>query len=252
MTRLNWVRDLDCIPFLITGFIAELVDSSLGMAYGVLSNSILLSMGLGAALSSATIHSAEVFLTAASGLSHLRLGNFDRELFLSLLIPGMISAILGAYVLSSFDTSFISPLIQIYLIIMGILVIFRSRKAFLMPINIKPAALGLLGGFLDATGGGGWGPIVTGTLVANGSDVKKTIGSVNTAEFFITLSQTITFIVLAKINWQYTLFILLGGLPSVVIGAYIVRAAGREKLMLIVGSLIIIVNLYNIFRKFFL
>jgi len=246
------VRDLDCIPFLITGFIAELVDSSLGMAYGVLSNSILLSMGLGAALSSATIHSAEVFLTAASGLSHLRLGNFDRELFLSLLIPGMISAILGAYVLSSFDTSFISPLIQIYLIIMGILVIFRSRKAFLMPINIKPAALGLLGGFLDATGGGGWGPIVTGTLVANGSDVKKTIGSVNTAEFFITLSQTITFIVLAKINWQYTLFILLGGLPSVVIGAYIVRAAGREKLMLIVGSLIIIVNLYNIFRKFFL
>lgn len=246
------MRDLDCIPFLITGFIAELVDSSLGMAYGVLSNSILLSMGLGAALSSATIHSAEVFLTAASGLSHLRLGNFDRELFLSLLIPGMISAILGAYVLSSFDTSFISPLIQIYLIIMGILVIFRSRKAFLMPINIKPAALGLLGGFLDATGGGGWGPIVTGTLVANGSDVKKTIGSVNTAEFFITLSQTITFIVLAKINWQYTLFILLGGLPSVVIGAYIVRAAGREKLMLIVGSLIIIVNLYNIFRKFFL
>ena len=243
---------MDCIPFLITGFIAELVDSSLGMAYGVLSNSILLSMGLGAALSSATIHSAEVFLTAASGLSHLRLGNFDRELFLSLLIPGMISAILGAYVLSSFDTSFISPLIQIYLIIMGILVIFRSRKAFLMPINIKPAALGLLGGFLDATGGGGWGPIVTGTLVANGSDVKKTIGSVNTAEFFITLSQTITFIVLAKINWQYTLFILLGGLPSVVIGAYIVRAAGREKLMLIVGSLIIIVNLYNIFRKFFL
>jgi len=252
LARLNWVRDLDCIPFLITGFIAELVDSSLGMAYGVLSNSILLSMGLGAALSSATIHSAEVFLTAASGLSHLRLGNFDRELFLSLLIPGMISAILGAYVLSSFDTSFISPLIQIYLIIMGILVIFRSRKAFLMPINIKPAALGLLGGFLDATGGGGWGPIVTGTLVANGSDVKKTIGSVNTAEFFITLSQTITFIVLAKINWQYTLFILLGGLPSVVIGAYIVRAAGREKLMLIVGSLIIIVNLYNIFRKFFL
>jgi uncharacterized membrane protein YfcA len=246
------VNGLDCIPFLITGFIAELVDSSLGMAYGVLSNSILLSMGLSAALSSATIHSAEVFLTAASGISHLRLGNFDRELFLSLLIPGMISAILGAYVLSSFDTSFISPLIQIYLIIMGVLIILRSRKHFLMPINVKPAALGLLGGFLDATGGGGWGPVVTGTLVANGSDVKKTIGSVNTAEFFITLSQTITFIALTKINWQYTLLILLGGLPSAVIGAYITRVTRREKLMIIVGVLIIIVNLYNILRKFYL
>jgi uncharacterized membrane protein YfcA len=246
------VNGLDCIPFLITGFIAELVDSSLGMAYGVLSNSILLSMGLSAALSSATIHSAEVFLIAASGISHLRLGNFDRELFLSLLIPGMISAILGAYVLSSFDTSFISPLIQTYLIIMGVLIILRSRKHFLMPINVKPAALGLLGGFLDATGGGGWGPVVTGTLVANGSDVKKTVGSVNIAEFFITLSQTITFIALTKINWQYTLLVLLGGLPSAVIGAYIVRAAKREKLMIMVGAIIIIVNLYSILRKFYL
>ncbi|MEM0269002.1 MAG: sulfite exporter TauE/SafE family protein [Candidatus Korarchaeum sp.] len=234
---------------MLAGFIAELIDSSLGMAYGVISNSILLSLGFGAALASATVHSSEVFLTIASGLSHIRLGNMDRKLFLSLLIPGSTSAVLGAYVLSSVDTSFLKPLIQSYLIMMGVLIILRSRGVVVKGLRVRPSLLGFIGGFLDATGGGGWGPVVTGTLIANGSDVRKTIGSVNASEFFVTVSQTITFLIFSKVSWDYTLFLLVGGIPSAFLGAYLCSRIKRDKLMTIVGMAIIVINTYGIMIK---
>lgn len=230
----------------LAGFVSELVDSSLGMAYGVMSNSILLSLGFGAAVASATVHSSEVFLTAASGLSHVKLGNLDRKLFLSLLVSGSTSSALGAFVLSSADTSFLKPLIHIYLVAMGVLIVLRSRGILLRSLRVRPSLLGLIGGFLDAAGGGGWGPVVAGTLVANGSDVRRTIGSVNASEFFITVSQTITFLAFSKVSWDYTFLLLAGGVPSAFLGAYLCSKLRREKLMIIVGIVIIIINTYNI------
>ncbi|WP_395647920.1 sulfite exporter TauE/SafE family protein [Terricaulis sp.] len=182
--------------FLVVGFVAQLVDGALGMAYGVISSSVLLAFGVPPAQISATVHAAECFTTGASSASHMAHKNVDWRLFLRLAPAGIVGGVAGAYVLTGFDPTLIKALVIVYL---GILGIFMLLKAIQGPKEEEPqlkhvVPLGVAGGFLDASGGGGWGPIVSSTLLGRGHAPRYVIGSVNTAEFFVTVAISAAFL----------------------------------------------------------
>jgi len=229
---------------IIVGFIAEMIDNTLGMAYGVTSNSFLLSFGLAPAVASATVHTAEVFTTAVAGVSHFKLGNVDKKLFLNLVIPGVLMAAFGAYFLVNFPIGIVSKAVSIYLIIMGTLIILRAFGKVIISRKINRKVLAGIGGFLDAVGGGGWGPVVTSTLMANNEDPKKTVGSVNAAEFFVTVSEALVFYTLMGVKYpEIVIGLLIGGVIAAPIGAYVCKKAPTKLLMIAVGLLIISLNL---------
>lgn len=182
--------------FLLVGFFAQLVDGAVGMAYGVISSSVLLAFGVPPAQVSATIHAAECFTTGASGTSHLMHKNVDWRLLLRLAPAGIVGGVIGAYLLTGFEPTFIKAFIVAYLGILGLFLLFRAiRGPREEPPHLKHVIpLGVAGGFLDASGGGGWGPIVTTTLLGRGHAPRYAIGSVNTAEFFVTVAISATFI----------------------------------------------------------
>ena len=159
-----------------------MIDGALGMAYGVSSTAFLLSLGIPPAAASASIHTAEIFTSGVSGLSHLGLGNVDKELFKRLVIPGVLGGVLGAYTLSAVPGEIIKPFVSLYLLVMGMVILCKAlEKTPGKQVDVRLFPLGAVGGFLDAIGGGGWGPIMTSTLVANGNHLWFTIGSVNIA-----------------------------------------------------------------------
>jgi uncharacterized membrane protein YfcA len=182
--------------FLLVGFFAQLVDGAVGMAYGVISSSVLLAFGVPPAQASATIHAAECFTTGASGASHLAHRNVDWRLFFRLAPAGVIGGVVGAYLLTQFDATFIKALVIAYLGLLGVFMMWRAlREPKEEPPHLNHVApIGLVGGFLDASGGGGWGPIVTSTLLGHGHTPRYVIGSVNSAEFVVTLAISITFL----------------------------------------------------------
>jgi len=239
--------------FIIVGFIAQIIDGALGMAYGVSSNTFLLSIGIPPATASASVHMAEIFTTAVSGFSHWRLKNIDRSLILKLLIPGVLGGITGAYLLSNLPGDMLKPYISAYLAIMGIVII---RKALLKNQEEKKVTtfiipLGLIGGFFDAIGGGGWGPIVTSTLVARGNNPRYTIGSVNAAEFFVTFAESVTFILtLGLTHWKIILGLLIGGVIAAPLAAILCKKLPVKALMLGVGILILILSIRTIILSF--
>ena len=247
---MNWGK---FILFILIGFAAQIIDGTLGMAYGVSCRTFLKTVaGVPSALASAVVHVAEVPTTLASGLSHIRLKNVDKSLFFHLVIPGVIGGVAGAWFLSSAGDA-LEPFIDAYLIIMGVVIMrkaFRkSQKERHIGKGIYP--LGLAGGFLDATGGGGWGPVVTSTMLAVGHDVKKTIGTVNTAEFLVTLAETTTFVVLIRdftSYWQTILGLVIGGVCAAPLAAWICRKIPVRPLLAIVGILIIALNLYSLLQ----
>ena len=171
------------------GFFAQLVDGALGMAYGVLLNTALLTMGLPRAQASALVHTAEIFTTGASAASHIYHRNVDWRIVLRLGIAGVLGAVLGAWILSNIDLTAARRLVYLYLLFMGIYILFKSTQ--IAPARTKPAGwmtpLGFGAGFLDASGGGGWGPMVTSTLIGSGHAPRQTVGSVNATEFFVGL-----------------------------------------------------------------
>lgn len=248
--------DLNIWFFIIVGFIAQLIDGSMGMGYGVISNSFLLGLGLPPAAASASIHTAEIFTTGVSGLSHHKLKNIDKNLFKRLLIPGVIGGVIGAYLLSNIDGNYLKPYIAIYLLAMGALILWKSFKKITIIQEMPPAKkivpLGLVGGFFDAIGGGGWGPLVTSTLVARNRDPHLIIGSVNAAEFFVTLAQSITFILaIGLIHWQIIAGLLLGGVIAAPLAAYLCKKMPTKTLMALVGVLIIILSVRTIYLTLF-
>lgn len=236
--------------YMLVGFLAQMIDGALGMAYGVSSNTFLLSLGISPAAASASVHMAEVVTTGISGIAHWRLGNVDWKLVQRLLIPGVIGGALGAYILTSVDGNIIKPYIAAYLLIMGGVIIY---KAFTIKPRNKPdgyhgpriGLLGLVGGFCDAVGGGGWGPVVTSTLVARGKNPRMTIGSVNFSEFFVTLVQSILFVITLSIGeyWQIILGLLLGGTIAAPIAAKLSQKLPLKTLMIFVGVLIAILSI---------
>jgi uncharacterized membrane protein YfcA len=239
----------------IVGLIAQLVDGSLGMAYGVTSQSLLLTVGIAPALASASVHIAEVGTTAASGASHWRFGNVDWSKVGPLAIPGAIGAFFGAVVLSAFITAEAAePIVAIFLFCLGIFVLARfSFRRHQRPVEVRPvsraflAPLGLIAGFLDAAGGGGWGPISTPTLLSSGRmEPRKIIGTVDTSEFLVALAASIGFLFalsFAEIPWTVVGALLIGGVIAAPIAAYIVRILPARILGSTVGGLILVTNM---------
>jgi len=239
----------DFALYLLVGLAAQLVDGALGMAYGVTSTSFLLSLGVTPAVSSASVHVAEMFTTGASAISHFRFKNINKKLFKGLLIPGVIGAVIGAYLLSDvIDGDMIKPYIAFYMLILGLIIIHKAvQKNFVKNKTKRIGILAATGGFLDSIGGGGWGPIVTSTLLGQGRDPRYTIGSVNAAEFVVTFASGITFLIFHGVNsWQVVLGLIVGGVIAAPFGAAIVGKIKRKPLMLMVGILVIGLSLRTI------
>lgn len=238
--------------FAIAGFIAQLIDGALGMAYGVSCTTFLLNFGIPPALASASVHTAEVFTTGVSGLSHLFLKNVNTKLFFKLAIPGVIGAVVGAYLLSAvLDGGLVKPYIATYLLFIGIFILIKSFKVFKPKEEVKKVSLlGLTGGFFDAIGGGGWGPIVTSNLIFQGKTPKETIGTVNTAEFFVTFFSTGVFLFFVGIDsWKIILGLIIGGVIAAPLGALMANKVKPRVLMFLVGLVIIITSSYTIYKS---
>src|SRR5574341_233145 len=243
--------NLSIIVFILVGFIAQLIDGALGMAYGVSSNSFLLGIGIPPAAASASVHMAEVVTTAISGVSHWRLGNLDGKLVKRLLLPGALGAVVGAYILTNLPGDLLKPFIAIYLLIMGIIIVVKglNRDHTEQKVISHISMLGVVGGFFDAIGGGGWGPIVTSTLVARGNNPRLTIGSVNFSEFFITFSQSVVFVFTLQfgVYWKIILGLLIGGAVAAPLAALVTKKIPVRQLMLLVGVLIILLSIRTLY-----
>lgn len=233
------------------GLLAQTVDGALGMAYGITSTSFLLASGISPAVASASVHIAEVFTTGVSGIAHAKLGNVNRKLFLRLLIPGITGAVAGAWLVSSIDGKVLKPWISAYLFFMGLYVLSKVWRK-IKPRSGEPrhvAKLALFGGFVDAVGGGGWGPVVTTTLVGTGHDPRTTIGSVNFAEFFLTFTSAIAFATLVDEGpWPVVAGLVLGGLFAAPLAAQLCRRLHARTLLILVGTLIAAISLWNLYR----
>jgi len=242
----------DFALYLLIGLAAQLVDGALGMAYGVTCTSFLLSMGVTPAISSASVHVAEMFTTGASAISHFRFKNINKKLFKSLLVPGVLGAVTGAYLLSDvIDGNVIKPFMAFYMLVLGVIIIRKAiQKNFVKSKTKRIGLLAATGGFLDSIGGGGWGPIVTSTLLGQGRDPRYTIGSVNAAEFAITFASGITFLIFHGVNsWQVVLGLIVGGVIAAPVGALVVGKIKRKPLMLTVGILVILLSLRTILQS---
>jgi uncharacterized membrane protein YfcA len=233
------------------GLLAQIVDGALGMAYGVTSSSFLLAVGAPPLMASGATHLAEVFTTGISGVSHLRMGNVNRRLFFCLVIPGVIGGLLGTYVLGHIDGAIVKPWISGYLLVMGLYVLGKAFRRITLRARISSARiapLALLGSFMDATGGGGWGPIVTTTLVSSGHDPRTTIGSVNFAEFFLTIAVSAAFFsILDDGVWMLVAGLVLGGLIAAPFAAYVTRHLKARVLLVLVGTLISGISVFNLY-----
>jgi uncharacterized membrane protein YfcA len=233
--------------FMLVGFAAQIIDGALGMAYGVTASSILMSYGLPPATVSATVHAAECFSTGASSISHRAFGNIDRRLFLRLLIPGILGAVLGAYLLSNLDGDLIKPYIAFYLMCVGLIILYKAfRKPKPKAVTTHLMPLGFFGAFIDAIGGGGWGPIVSTNLIVRGNDIRKTIGSVNAVEFFVTMAASITFFMTLGLGyWDVIAGLAIGSMIAAPFGAWICAKVPVKPLMIAVGLLVTGLSLYN-------
>jgi uncharacterized protein len=212
------------------------------MAYGVTCTSMLLAFGYTPAAASASVHAAELVTSGISGHFHWRLGNVDKHLFRNLVFPGMIGGAIGAYVLTSFPADVLTPWVAIYLALMGARIVYKAWRTRVIARATAPRVevLGFFGGLLDAMGGGGWGPIVTSTLVGQGQEPRRAIGSVNRAEFFVTLAQSVVFVTtIGLTHWPVIAALCLGGAVAAPIGALIAKHARPRPLMIFVGLLIV-------------
>jgi uncharacterized membrane protein YfcA len=242
---------LPLLPFIAVGFFAQLIDGALGMAFGVISSTLLISLGVPPAAASLGVHTVETFTTGVSGISHAAHRNVDWRLFVRLAVPGMIGGALGAYALTSVDASAARPLILLYLATIGFSLIWRgfsTDERERKPKVVIP--LGFAGGFLDAAGGGGWGPVVTSNLLVQGSEPRRTIGTVNTAEFFLTATISATFI--ATLGWEAfsvaTVGLLIGGVAAAPLGAVVASKARPKLLLSLVGGLLVLTSLFGLYR----
>ncbi|MET0551386.1 MAG: sulfite exporter TauE/SafE family protein [Xanthomonas sp.] len=234
--------------FVLVGLAAQLVDGALGMAFGLVSSSVLLSLGLPPAVVSASVHSAEVFTTGASGLSHLALGNVDKRLFLRLALPGMVGGVAGAYVLTQLPGELIRPFVYLYLLALAVLILLRAAGRALPRGEVRRVPLlGFVAGLLDASGGGGWGPVATSTLLARGGQARTTIGTVNAAEFLVTLSISLTFLLTMGVqHLDIVLGLLVGGMLAAPLAALLVKRVRERWVLVAVGLLVLGISLYQV------
>lgn len=239
----------------LIGLVAQLVDGSLGMAYGVTSTSLLLMFGIAPAIASASVHMAEVVTTAASGVAHIRFGNVDKQVVYKLIIPGSIGAFIGACFLGSIPGDIVKPYVSFFLLMLGVYVIYRFLFKFNPSAHFSKKKLGkkffiplgFIAGFFDATGGGGWGPIATPVLLtSNKMEPRKVIGSVDTSEFAIAVASTLGFLLTlgwTQINLQWVVALMIGGIIAAPIAAWLIKIIPINLLGTLVGGIIIITNI---------
>lgn len=239
------------LPFILIGFAAQMVDGALGMAFGQISSTLLIVMGVPPAAASAGVHTAETFTTAVSGTSHIAHRNVDWRLLLRIAVPGVIAGVLGAYVLTQISAEAAKPMVLTYLTALGLYLFYRGvrhRHTERRPRIVEP--LGAIGGFLDAAGGGGWGAIVTSNLLVQGSNPRKTIGTVNTAEFFVTVAISATFIV--ALGWEAftvaTTGLLIGGVAAAPFGAWIAKRVNPDTLLTFVGVVLTLSSGFGLYK----
>ncbi len=240
---------------IITGFVAQLIDGALGMGYGVTCTTVLLSMGVNLPAISGSIHTAEMFSSGVSGYSHYKFGNVNKKLFRALLIPGIIGAVVGAYLLSVYGdqyASIIRPILAAYTLILGIRILFTAFKKKQKPQKVKRVGwLAGAGGFLDSFGGGGWGPLVTSTLISKGRTPRFVIGSVSITEFFVTLASALTFFgMLGLSHWQVIVGLILGGMLGAPIAARLAGKLPMKTMFIGVGAMVIIWSLRILVKAF--
>ena len=246
--------------FALGGFIAQLVDGSLGVAYGVTSTTILLTAGLSPALASASVHLAEIGTSVASGVSHWRFGNVDWKVVLQLGVPGAVGAFLGATALSNISTEAAEPWMSTILLVLGAYVLLRFalrplRKRQLTGVSPKLLApLGLVAGFVDATGGGGWGPVSTPTLLSTGKvEPRKIVGSVDTSEFLVAMAASVGFLTSLAgepLSWMTVGALLVGGVVAAPLAAYLVRIVPMRMIGVGAGGLIVLTNARTLIKAF--
>lgn len=238
----------------LVGIVAQMIDGALGMSYGITAISFLLSMGISPAIASGSTHVAEIFTTGASGLSHWRIGNVNKKLFIRLAIPGIIGGVLGVFLITSVDGPAIMPWVFGYLLVMGFYIFFKAFKKISLNqlVNYKKVVpLAFIGGFFDSIAGV-WGPIVTTTLVSSGHEPKETIGSVNLAEFFVTLVTGFSFTLLIGIShWEIIAGLICGGLIAAPIAARITSKLPTKFLLILVGSLVAFISALNLYKFLF-
>ncbi len=244
----------DFILFAAVGFAAQLVDGAIGMAYGLTGTTVMLSLGVSPATASASVHAAEIFTTGISGLSHWRLGNVRWAFVWRLALPGMAGGAAGAYLLTTISGNVVRPLMTAYLMVMGFWILWKALRLNEEPKTEPPrwiGALGLSGGFLDAIGGGGWGPMVTSTLLGHGTKPRYTIGSVNAAEFFVAVVISATFLGTIGLElWPIILGLILGGAIAAPIAAYAAKSIPDRPLMFLVGAMIVLLSIRGLVQAF--
>lgn len=243
----------DVVLFAAIGFVAQMIDGSIGMAYGISASSALLSMGVPPATASACVHAAETFTTGASGVAHWKLGNVDKRLLVRLLIPGMIGGAAGAYALASLPGDLLKPYIAIYLLLLGVFIVWKAIGQKARVESVTPRAvtpLGLFGGFLDAVGGGGWGPLVTSSLLGQGTTPRYAIGTVNLAEFFVTLTISTTFFLTVGLElWPIIAGLILGGIIAAPFAAYATKHIPDKILMIMVGTVVVLLSIKTLLNS---
>jgi uncharacterized membrane protein YfcA len=240
----------DIWVFAVIGFVAQLIDGALGMAFGLLSTTSLLAFGVPPATASAMTHIAEIFTTTASGASHIYHRNIDWRLVLRLAPAGMIGGALGAFGASMVDGKILEPYVSAYLLLVGIYILFKAfRPLWLREVKdwLVPF-VGFGGGALDAAGGGGWGPIVTTSLIGRGHEPKKVIGSTSLTEFVVTLTISLTFIL--TLGWSElgsAIGLILGGVLAAPVGALVVKHLPVRPLMIAVALVIVVTSAIRFF-----
>ena len=239
------------LPFILIGFAAQLVDGAVGMAFGVIMNTLLVGvLGVPPALASQRVHVVECFTTFASSISHLLHRNIDGRLFFRLLIPGLIGGVTGAYLISNLDGNLVKPFVLAYLTLIGIYLLLRGLFFPPKPREVKHVApLGVIGGFLDASGGGGWGPMVTSNLLVQGGEPRKIVGTVNSVEFFLTVAVSATFISQLGIAdlAGATLGLLVGGVLGAPFGAWAAKHLPAKWMLILVGIVLTLTSGYGVY-----
>jgi uncharacterized membrane protein YfcA len=239
----------DLWVYVAIGFLAQIIDGTLGMAFGIIVSSSLLAFGAAPAFASAAVHAAEIVTTGISGISHLWHGNVDRRLFIRLAAAGVLGGIVGAYVLADLlPKEIVRPLVAVYLFCMALLIFDRILRREPRMARIPAIPLGLGGGFLDAIGGGGWGPLVASSLVATGDEPRRSVGTVNAAEFFVAVSVSVAFFATLNLPdlWRIVLALIIGGGLAAPFAGWLVRVLPPRVAMIMVAGIVLCLSLYNI------
>jgi len=245
------------LSFMALGFAAQLVDGALGMAYGLIATTVLLSLGTPPAFASASVHAAEVVTCGLAGSSHVWHRNVDWSLFRRLAPAGVAGGIVGAYILTELPENIVKFFITLYLIAMSVMIVRRARFNAVQQgtkaqreKKLPTAPVGAAGGFFDAVGGGGWGPIVTSTLLARGDHPRSTIGSVSLSEFFLSAAVSVTFILALDFSeyWQVVLGLIVGGAVAAPLAGYLSKVLAPRTLLILVACVITVLSAYNLVR----